>query len=98
MNLLKDSKECGSKDCSDIKTSLSDYSDDIIEIDDCLHLNDEEVNNFISTEINEKTLQTFLQREMDFYIKAFPQDTLSRRSSTISSRRSSGPSSRRSSG
>ena len=98
MNLLKDSKECGSKDCSDIKTSLSDYSDDIIEIDDCLHLNDEEVNNFISTEINEKTLQKFLRQEMDFYMKAFPQDTLSRRSSAYSSRRSSGFSSRRPSG
>ena len=95
MNLLKDSKECGSKGCSDIKISVSDYSDDIIEIDDCLHLNDEEVNNFISTEINEKTLQAFLRQEMDFYMKAFPQDTLSRRSSAYSSRRSSGFSSRR---
>ena len=95
MNLLKDSKECGSKHCLDIKISVSDYSDDIIEIDDCLHLNDEEVNNFISTEINEKTLQTFLRQEMDFYMKAFPQDTLSRRSSGYSSRRSSGLSSRR---
>ena len=97
MNLLKDSKEYGSKDCSDIKISMSDCSDDIIEIDDCLHLDDEEVNNFISTEINEKTVQTFLRQEMDFYMKAFPQDTLSRRCSTYSSRRSSGLSSRRSS-
>jgi len=98
MNLLKDSKVCESEDCSDIKILVSDCSDDIVEIDDCLHVDDEEVDNFISTEINEKTLQTFLQREMDFYTKAFPQGTLSRRSSTNSSRRSSGPSSRRSSG
>ena len=98
MNLLKDSKVCESEDCSDIKILVSDCSDDIEEINNCLHLDDEEVNNFISTEINERTLQTFLQREMDFYTKAFPQDILSRRSSTNSSRRSSGPSSRRSSG
>ena len=70
MDLFKDSEEYESKDCKDIKIVVSDSSEDIIEIDDCLHFDDEEVDNFISTDINEKTLQTFLQQEMDFYLKA----------------------------
>ena len=97
MDLFKDSIENKSEDCKEIKIVLSDCREDIIEIDDCLHFDDEEVDNFISTDINEKTLQTFLQQEMDFYLKAFPQDTLRRKSSCISSRRSSSISSRRSS-
>ena len=59
----------------------SDFSDDITEINDCIYLDDEDVNNFISTDINENTIQKFLQREMDFYKKAFPQDILIRKSS-----------------
>ena len=59
----------------------SDFSDDIIEINDCIYLDDEDVNSFISTDINENTIQKFLQREMDFYKKAFPQDILIRKSS-----------------
>ena len=59
----------------------SDFSDDITEINDCIYLDDEDVNSFISTDINENTIQKFLQREMDFYKKAFPQDILIRKSS-----------------
>ena len=59
----------------------SGFSEDITEINDCLYLDDEDIDNFISTEINEKTLQKFLQSEMDFYKKAFPQDILIKKSS-----------------
>ena len=55
-------------------------SEDVIEIDVCLRLDDEEAENFISSDINEKNLQKFLQREMDFYTKAFPQAVLSQKS------------------
>ena len=54
---------------------------DITEIDDCIYIDDEDVNSFISTDINEITIKKFLQREMDFYKKAFPQDILIRKSS-----------------
>ena len=59
----------------------SDFSDDITEINDSIYLDDEDVNSFISTDINENTIQKFLQREMDFYKKAFPQDILIPKSS-----------------
>ena len=59
----------------------SDSSEDVTEINDCLYLDDEDVNSFISPDINGKTLRKFLQREMDFYNKAFPQDILIRKSS-----------------
>ena len=96
--MFKDSIENESEDCKEIKIVVSDCREDIIEINDCLHFDEEEIDNFISTDINEKTLQTFLQREMDFYLKAFPKDTLRRKSLSNSNRRSSGSSSRRSSG
>ena len=59
----------------------SNFSDDITEINDYIYLDDEDVDSFISTDINENTIQKFLQREMDFYKKAFPQDILIRKSS-----------------
>ena len=70
-----------SSDHDSESTSSSDASDDLIEIDECLRLDDEEAANFISSDINEKNLQKFLQREMDFYTKAFPQAVLRRKSS-----------------
>ena len=55
--------------------SESDDSEEIQEIDDYLYLNDEEVDKFISTDINDKTLKKFIQREMEFYATAFPHIT-----------------------
>ena len=49
--------------------------EEIQEIDDYLYLNDEDADKFISTDINDKTLQKFIQREMDFYATAFPHIT-----------------------
>ena len=59
--------------------SESDSCEKIQEIDDYLYLNDEEADKFISTNINDKALQKFIQREMGFYAAAFPQATLSRK-------------------
>ena len=53
--------------------------EDITEIDEYLYLDDEDADHFISKDMNEKTLKKFLQIEQDFYIKAFPQDTLLRK-------------------
>ena len=53
--------------------------EDIIEIDEYLYLDDEDADHFISKDMNEKKLKKFLQIEKDFYIKAFPQDTLLRK-------------------
>ena len=71
-------KEYDSENSSE---SDSDSSNDVTEIEDYLYLDDEQANNFISTDINEKNLQKFLQQEMDFYRKAFPQEILMRKSS-----------------
>lgn len=59
--------------------SESDSSEEIQVVDNYLYLDDEEVDKFISTDINEKTLQKFLQREKQFYATAFPLATLSRK-------------------
>jgi len=71
-----------SSDNDSESTSSSEASEDLIEIDESLRLDDEEAANFISSDINEKNLQKFLQREMDFYTKAFPQAVLRRKSSS----------------
>ena len=73
-------KKYDSESSSDNDSESAASSEDVIEIDGCLRLDDEETENFISSEINEKNLQKFLQREMDFYTKAFPQAVLSRKS------------------
>ena len=84
---VKKDKNMRLKNCQKVDDSEyscdndSDFSDDITEIDDCIYIDDEDVNSFISTDINENTIQKFLQREMDFYKKAFPQDILIRKSS-----------------
>ena len=73
-------KKYESESSSDNDSESTTSSEDVIEIDGCLRLDDEEAKNFISSDINEKNLQKFLQREMDFYTKAFPQAVLSRKS------------------
>ena len=58
----------------------SDCSEEIQDIDDYLYANDEEDDRFIPTCFNDKkTLQKFLQREMDLYSTAFPNSTLSQK-------------------
>ena len=69
-------KEYSLQNSSEIE---SDSNEEIQEIDDCLYLDDEEADKFISTDMNEKTLQKFLQREKQFYATAFPLATLSRK-------------------
>ena len=80
--ILKDDK----KESDSESSSGSDYdsrrsSESIIEIGECSYLDDAEVDDFISSDMNEKSLQKFLQRERAFYNKAFPQAILSRKSS-----------------
>ena len=77
LKLKKKNKQSNSECSSEID---SDSSEDIEEIEDCLYIDDEDIDNFISKDINEKTLQEFLKREMNFYAKAFPQDILTRKS------------------
>ena len=58
----------------------SDCSEEVQDIDDYLYSDDEEDDRFIPTDFNDKkTLQKFLQREMDFYSTAFPHATLSQK-------------------
>ena len=71
MGLLKDSKEYESENCAEIKIVVSDCSKDIIEIGDCLHFDDEEVNNFISTEINERRFRRFFNEKLIFTQRLF---------------------------
>jgi len=79
--ILKDDKKESYSDSS----SGSDFdsrrsSESIIEIGECSYLDDAEAEDFISSDINEKSLKKFLQRERVFYNKAFPQAILSRKS------------------
>ena len=56
----------------------SDSSVEMLDIDDYLYSDEEEEDSFIPTDFNDKkTLQKFLQREIDFYSTAFPHATLS---------------------
>ena len=78
--LKNNHKKYDSESSSDNDSLSTTSSDDVTEIE-CSRLDDEEAENFISGDINEKNLQKFLQREMDFYTKAFPQAVLRRKSS-----------------
>ena len=79
---MKEKRETSNKEKEySLQTSFeseSDSCEEIQEIDDYLYLNDEEADKFISTDINEKTLQKFIQREMEFYATAFPHCYTSR--------------------
>ena len=58
----------------------SDCSEKIQDIDYYLYSDDEKDDSFIPTDFNEKkTLQKFLQREMECYSIAFPHATLSQK-------------------
>ena len=76
---MKDNQETSKKEkeyrLQNSSESESDNSEEIQEIDDYLYLNDEEADKFISTDINDKTLEKFIQREMEFYATAFPHIT-----------------------
>ena len=68
----KQEKEYSQQNSSE---SESDSSEEIQEVDDYLYLDDEEVDKFISTDINDKSLEKFIQQEMEFYATAFPHIT-----------------------
>lgn len=55
----------------------SDSNEEIQYIGDYLYLDGEEVDRSHPADLDVNTLQKFLQREMEFYSAAFPQDTLS---------------------
>ena len=65
---------------NDVEEELNSSNiENVTKIDECVYLDDEEASRFISKEMNEKTLNKFLQHERDFYTKAFPMHTLQRK-------------------
>ena len=88
---MKENQETSTKEkeysLQNSSESESDSNEGIQEIDDCLYLDDEEADKFISTDMNENTLQKFLQREMEFYATAFPTTTFHRISTATLSRK-----------
>ena len=75
--MINDFKVYGTEKWSEIK---SDSCVEILDIDDYLYSDDEEDDSFIPTYFNDKkTLQKFLQGEMDLYSTAFPHATFSKK-------------------